>query len=634
MPDAGRPQLDEYQLAAVNHGEGPLEVVAGPGAGKTLILVERAARLYEGGASLSAMILVTFTTRAAGEMRQRLQLRLGLDLDNASLRNVSTIHALAYRILRAAKKRAGQPGWRIADENEAYDALRQAMAEAGARREMYSPRELARQIEALRGQPSDATAVADEGVLAVYRRYQQILAKARKWDLAQLVPAALQALRQDDVLASLFRRLCQHLMVDEWQDVSVLEYEFLRELLHGDNIVVVGSPAQSIYGWRHAHYEALAARFQADFPHLEMIVLERNYRSTRQIVEAAAALVPNGYSEVHLQPVKRDGPPLQAHLAYDQDSEADLVADLLQRHHEQEGLAYRDMAVLCREWKQSAVIERALTAYEIPYDLGDRLRFYQRAEVREIVSYLVLARAMRLSKPAEEDETGALEAVINVPPRGIGPNSLHRLRAGQPHLTWDLFFAGMVRQDLRAQVRQGCRELFEQLASISRQVEEFPPEKLVQQVVDLTGYGVWLEEDFSSGRSNYAVEALLKEAASHTSTAAFLRAIRSKMNARLDSRPGDLNVTLSSIHGAKGLEWTVVIVIGLYEGSLPHVMSHNGGAIKDPPDERRLAYVALSRAAEYLHLTASRHVEANGHMVAVPVSRYLQELPKEVGVRA
>ena len=166
-------------------------------------------------------------------MRQRLQLRLGLDLDNASLRNVSTIHALAYRILRAAKKRAGQPGWRVADENEAYDALRQAMAEAGIRRELYSPRELARRIEALRGLPSDAAAVADEGVLAVYRRYQQILAKARKWDLAELVPAALHALRRDDVLASLFRRLCQHLMVDEWQDVSVLEYEFLRELLDG-----------------------------------------------------------------------------------------------------------------------------------------------------------------------------------------------------------------------------------------------------------------------------------------------------------------------------------------------------------------------------------------------------------------
>ncbi|MEE9229264.1 MAG: ATP-dependent helicase [Acidobacteriota bacterium] len=632
MPETARPQLDEYQLAAVNHVEGPLEVVAGPGAGKTLILVERAARLYEHGAPLSGMILVTFTTRAAGEMRQRLQLHLGLDLDNRSLRNVSTIHALAYRILRAAKKRAGQPGWQVADENEAYDALRQAMAEAGARKELYTPRELARQIEAIRGLPSEAAVITDESVLAVYRRYQQILAKARKWDLAELVPAALQALRQDDILASLFRSLCLHLMVDEWQDVSVLDYEFLKELLQSDNIFVVGSPAQSIYGWRHAHYEMLSTRFRGDFPHLQTIVLERNYRSTRQIVEAAAALVPNGYSEVRLRPVKGEGPPLQAHMAYDQDSEADLVADILQRYHEQEGLSYRDMAVLCREWKQSAAIERALEAHAIPYDLGDRLRFYQRAEVREIVSYLVLSRAMRLNRPAEEDETGALEAVINVPPRGIGPNSLHRLRAGNPHLAWRLFFAGMVREDLREQVRQGCRELFEQLAAISHQVEDLPPEKLVQQIVDLTGYRAWLEEDFSSGRSNHAVETLLKEAAGHTSTAAFLRAIRSKMNPRLDSRPGDLNVTLSSIHGAKGLEWSVVIVIGLYEGSLPHVMSHNGGATKDPPDERRLAYVALSRAADHLHLTAPRHVEANGHMVAVPVSRYLQELPEGVAL--
>jgi DNA helicase-2/ATP-dependent DNA helicase PcrA len=150
---------------------------------------------------------------------------------------------------------------------------------------------------------------------------------------------------------------------------------------------------------------------------------------------------------------------------------------------------------------------------------------------------------------------------------------------------------------------------------------------MVQEVVERTGYRSWVEEDLGAGRSVYALEALQKEAASHGSTAAFLRAVRARMKARLDARPGDRGVTLSSIHGAKGLEWPLVIVVGLYEGSLPHVMAHNGGATKDPPDERRLAYVALSRAAEHLHLTAPRHVEANGHLVAVSLSRYLGELP-------
>jgi len=149
MPEAGAHQLDEQQLAAVEHEDGPLEVIAGPGAGKTFVLVERAARLYEQGVPLTGMVLVTFTTRAAGEMRERLQLRLGMDVSDRTLRNVSTIHALAYRIMRAAKKRKGQPGWRVADENEALDALRQAMAELNVPRELYSPGLLARQIETI-----------------------------------------------------------------------------------------------------------------------------------------------------------------------------------------------------------------------------------------------------------------------------------------------------------------------------------------------------------------------------------------------------------------------------------------------------------------------------------------------------
>jgi DNA helicase-2/ATP-dependent DNA helicase PcrA len=628
VPETGPPRLDDRQRAAVEHGDGPLEVIAGPGAGKTLILVERAALLYERGTPLSGMVLVTFTTRAAGEMRERLQVRLGMDVDSKTLRNVSTIHALAYRILRTAKKRAGQPGWRVVDDNEAMDALRQAMAEIGMPRELHTPADLARQIEAIRGIPAEAAVVADEGVLALYRRYQQILAKARKWDLGELVPAALEALRQDEVLASLFRRLCQYVMVDEWQDVSLLEYTFLKELLEGDNLFVVGSPAQSIYGWRRAHYEALAERFRDDFPQAETIVLERNYRSTRQIVAAAASLVPDDYHEGRMEPEKGDGPQVQIHLAYDPDSEADLVAQLLERYREEELLRYQDMAVLFREWRQSAAVERALAARGLPYDLADRLRFYERPEVREVLSYLTLARAMRHSRPAEEDESGALEAVINVPPRGIGPNSLHRLRGGQPFLTWGLFFAGMVRPDLREQVRQSCRDLFELLAGFSHEVDDVPPERMVQEVLERTGYRSWLEEDFGAGRSMYAVDALQKEAASHNTTAAFLRAMRVKMRARLDARPGDLGVTLSSIHGAKGLEWPLVVIAGLYEGSLPHVTAHNGGATKDPADERRLAYVALSRAVEHLHLTAPRHVESNGHLVAVPLSRYLGELPQ------
>jgi DNA helicase-2/ATP-dependent DNA helicase PcrA len=328
-----------------------------------------------------------------------------------------------------------------------------------------------------------------------------------------------------------------------------------------------------------------------------------------------------------MQPEKGDGSPVEVHTAYDQESEGDLAAQILERWHEEEAQSFDHAAVLFREWRLSPAIERGLAARGIPYTLADRLTFYERPEVREILSYLILARAMRDSRPAEEDDSGALEAVINVPPRGIGPNSLQRLRSGQPYLTWALFFAGMVRGDLREQVRDGCRSLFELLAGLSHEVDDLPPEKMVQQVVERTGYRAWLDEDLAAGRSPYALEALQKEAASHGTTGAFLRAMRARMRRHLDGRSGDRGVTLSSIHGAKGLEWPLVIVAGLYEGSLPHVMAYNGGATKDPPDERRLAYVALSRAAERLILTSPQHVEVNGHLVAVSLSRYLGELP-------
>ena len=622
--------LDRMQLAAVEHAGGPLEVIAGPGAGKTLLLVERAARLHEKGTPLSGIVLVTFTTRAAAEMRHRLQVRLGMDLDGQTVRSASTIHALAFRILRAAKKGAGHSGWRVADEREAFDALRQAMTETGAPRELYSPVEMAHQVETLLNLPGDAEAVADPSVSATLRRYRQILAARRRWDVSELVPRAFETMADNGEIANLFRGLCLHLMVDEWQDVSLLEYEFLKGLLRGDEIFVVGSPAQSIYEWRQAHYKSLAAQFRSDFPNLETVVLDRNYRSTPQIIAASSNVLSNGYVEARLIPVRGEGPPVETHVAYDPDAEANLVVDILQRHHREESLRYQEMAVLFREWRQSAVIEQALSAQGIPYTLGERLKFYDRPEVHEIVAYLALARAIALDRSAEKEGEASLEAVLNVPPRGIGPNSLKQLRGEAPCLTWGLFFAGMVRSDVRPQVRDSCRGLFELLVSFGHAVETTPPAQMIERVVDGSGYRAWLDEDFAADRRMYAVEALQKDAAAYTSVEAFLAAVKQNMRSRTVGTASDLGVALSSIHGAKGLEWPLVIVVGLYEGSLPHAKERAGSPSDDPPGERRLAYVAFSRAAEHLHLTTPRHIEAGGSLVAVSPSRYLQELVRAV----
>ena len=315
-------QLNPQQQEAVDHNHGPLEVIAGPGAGKTLILVERAARLMERGQSLSGIVLVTFTRRAAGEMRQRLQRRLGLDVEARSLRNVCTIHALAYRVLSMSMKKAGRPGWRVADEEQDFEVLRQAMLELDVPREIYTAKELANQVRALQGMPVGAQLLAEDVVLAVYQHYQRILKENRLWSLGDLVASAIKALIKDSLLGSLFGRLCVQLMVDEWQDVSLVEYTFLKQLLRKDNLFVVGSPAQSIYGWRHAHYEALSDQLRHDFPHLQTLVLGSNYRSTQQIARACSALLPQGYSEINLKPVRGPGPQVQVQPTYDPGSEA------------------------------------------------------------------------------------------------------------------------------------------------------------------------------------------------------------------------------------------------------------------------------------------------------------------------
>jgi len=628
MPSSGILQLNPQQQAAVEHEYGPMEVIAGPGAGKTLILVERAARLLERGQSLSGIVLVTFTRRAAGEMRHRLQLRLGFDVGAHSLRNVCTIHALAYRILRTAMRKSGRPGWHVADEEQDFEALRQAMKELDVPREIYTPKEMARNVRSLQGLPPDINPLTEEIVLAVYRRYQKILIKHRKWSLGDLIPSAMQALNKDSLLGSLFGRLCIQLMVDEWQDVSLVEYGFLKQLLRGDNLFVVGSPAQSIYSWRHAHYEELSQQLRTDFPHLQTLALEVNYRSTEQIAMACRSLLPHDYTERKIKSIRGVGPELQVHLSYDPNAEANQVAQLLQNYHDQEALSYEQMAVLFRVWRHASTLEQALVAQGVPYSLNERLRFYERPEVRELIAYLLLARALANNRPEHEDESGALEAVINAPPRGLGPNALHRLRDGMPNLTWELFLAGIGTKILPEQARQGCRELFDLLSLLSRSIENRTPKSALDQILELSGYRQWLEEDYSAGRSLHVIEALQREAGGYQRLDAFLHGTRSRMRARLDWQPQDHGVTLSTIHGAKGMEWPLVIVIGLYEGSLPHVMAQQAGAMPDPPEERRLAYVAFSRAIDRLHLTLPRHIQLNGSLMAVPRSRYLDELPE------
>ncbi len=597
-------------------------VLAGPGTGKTRVLTHRVVRLVDKRlVSPHGVLAVTFTRKAAAEMRQRVQLLLGYDVGEL---NISTIHSLAYRILSVGTRRSFLP---ILDAGDAFKVLKRAALEVGLDDRLWDRGNLFREIQQAKGRlvgPEQYVQVPgsyfEEHVARVYQRYQQLLEQDNKFDMSDLVLKAVRLLDRNSSLLSHLRALSPFVLVDEFQDTSMSQYQLLKLLAEKSrNLFVVVSPAQGLYEWRGAYADRLLEAVREDFSELREITLERNYRSSGTIVAASKAVIGGDgrYPDADLTPVRNRGVRVVVSRLSSPD---DVAAMVVARARElyRTGTRWGDIAVLYRTHRQAYVLEKHLADANIPY--GSQNKLYQRPEVQQILAYLRLAHEPR--------EPGPLDVVVNVPPRGIGPNSLRRIKQGDVHLTVEhlsqTVASGMDR-GLRNQVVEGAYDLLELVGNVLPQHANLPPEELIQLVLDHVGLGAWLQEEFDGRRRLAGIRRVQSDAAEFADLPSFLEYARERSDGFLSS---DRGIQLSTIHAAKGLEFDVVFIVGLEEGMLPHAKALKRA--QDPLEERRLCYVAMTRARDELYMLCSRAGSSHGWRRSRGPSRYFGDLPSEL----
>ena len=619
----------DLQLQAIEHVHGPLEVLAGHGTGKTAVLTHRHARLIlERVAWKYDILSLTFTRQAAMEMLERVQLLLDEDVENLPIR---TIHAQARLLLLGESTgEAEQKPFRVYDERQAFRTLRKAMQLADVSEKVWPLRVVAAEIDAAKERGIDAADYLDvpdspgqQAIARVYTKYQELLKAANAYDFSDLILAAIRILESKPELREQIHAQHRFIQVDEWQDTSTSQYRFIRLLTGPDaNLFVVGSESQAIYGWRRANYKRLAERFYRDFPQAQQLVLKENWRSVQPIVTAARALFNGQYRDVDLIAMRGEGDPIQRVRVDSEYDESAFVAREARRLN-QAGISWSDMAVLYRVSAQSALIEQDLLGRGIPYVMTHGHSLYDRREVRDVLAYLEYA--------ASGSEL-ALGQIINTPPRGLGPVTLRRIKDGDHALTLaHLMNAAMEEvQGLKPETAKVVEMFLDVLFDLGSKVKETPPPEMIEYVLAQTGYEAWLAQEFDWNKRVRTLGHLKQDAAQHANVADFLEAVQQKstwQNEHLDE-----GVTLSTIHSSKGRQWAVVFVIGVEEGLLPHVKAAGGGrpGTPDPPEERRLAHVAISRACSQLYLLYAATREKNGRRVDVRASRYLMRLPPEI----
>ncbi|MCC6189673.1 MAG: UvrD-helicase domain-containing protein [Anaerolineales bacterium] len=612
----------------VQHVAGPLELQAGHGTGKTTLLLERYACLVrERLAWPYEVLLLTFTRRAALELRERLQLLLDEDTDDLP---ILTLHAFARRLLASQPDRKHHT-LTIYDPNQAFRVLRRAMADVRLPETVWPPAFVAGLVEDAKEQGLGPAAFAtvpgspaQQALARVYERYQALLAQARALDFADLVLEASRLLRADAGLLAELQQRYRFLMVDEFQDTSLGQYALVRLLAGpGENLVVAASAAQSIYEWRHAHYPRLSAQFRADFPDAPLVCLQDNFRSTLQIVAAAGALVrPGQYPDVDLTARRGAGELIRDVRVPSEHDEAAYVAGEAQRLA-QAGTPLKEIAVLFRTNRQSVLLEHAFMRQQVPYVLPGRQRLYHRREVRDVLAYLALATT--------GDEL-ALDQVINTPPRGLGPVTVRLLRGAQAHITWARLVDAMSEPDaigLRLSAVQAIEQFWDLAQALRKVAGSLPPAELIDRVLEDTGYRARLADELDGQLRLNSIHELRREAEGYPDIARFLAAIQAQIEADLE-RPDDEGVTFLTIHAAKGLQFKVVFVVGLEEGLLPAAKAVDGAG---EAGERRLAHVAFSRACDLLYLVSARSRELGGRRVYPRPSRYLGAIPKSAVAR-
>jgi DNA helicase-2/ATP-dependent DNA helicase PcrA len=657
--------LNEPQREAVTAVDGPLLILAGPGSGKTRVITHRIAYLVDVASVAPWRILaVTFTNKAAREMRTRVAAHLG---EGARDLMLGTFHSICARLLRTESERIGIPRqFNIYDDADQMTLMKRACEWANVDTKRFKERALLSSISHAKSElvsPEEYARTArdyfGEVVARVYEGYQQFLAENSALDFDDLIVRAVQMLREHDEVREKYQERFRHVLVDEFQDTNVAQYQLARLFAaKHKNICVVGDPDQSIYSWRSADIRNIL-NFERDFPDAKTVLLEQNYRSTQTILDAAHAVISGNKQrkEKSLWTSAGSGEPIVMYEAYDEAEEADFVANEVATLVE-EGQPYGHFAVMYRTNAQSRALEEALIRMKVPYALVGGTRFYERREVKDALAYLRLVQ--------NPHDVVSFTRVVNVPGRGIGQKTMSELERWAREREVPLYTALQLiaeQEDARngaqapppASAAQAgaparhpigtkqTRTLIEFLGMIDELqivASKNNLTTLLDGVLERTGYRRWLFEEFEDeeAQERWAnVEELRNVASEYDGLApghglvAFLEDVALISDADTvpendDPRSG--RVTLITLHSAKGLEYPVVFMIAMEEGVLPHIRS-----FEDPmqmEEERRLCYVGMTRAKERLYLLRAFKRYGMGASTHNPASRFLRDIPSSL----
>jgi DNA helicase-2/ATP-dependent DNA helicase PcrA len=628
--------LNPEQKRAVLTTEGPLLIQAGAGSGKTKTLTHRIAYLIATHKAIPGNILaVTFTNKAASEMRERVAKLLG---DNAANRSfmpfMGTFHSICVRILREDGEYINIPSqFVIFDELDRLSAIKQASRQLRLDEKTFPPRVLAGLIGSAKNAMIEAdeygdsaSSPAQKAAASVYPLYESILKEAVALDFDDLINRTVALLKEYAEVRQKWQNHFKYIMIDEYQDTNTAQYKLVALLTNKDkNVVVVGDDWQSIYSWRGADFRNIL-NFEKDYPNCTVIKLEQNYRSTKHILDAAHAVITKNSqrSDKKLWTAAGLGLPVEILQVASERAESEAIIRRIRYGVDSGRRQYKDFAVLYRTNAQSRSIEESFIRYGIPYRIVGGQRFYDRKEVKDVIAYLRLIY--------QPEDRVSFERVVNVPTRGIGAKSLVSFYKwkGDNRLSLSEALATVQQSDsVSGKAKNGLSELGDTLQTMRELTEDAQPSVVIDSLLRRIDYWHYLNDGTPQGESRQEnVKELISVAQSYQDVG--LDGFLEEVALMSDIDKADFNsasVTLMTLHSAKGLEFPVVFMIGLEEGLFPHSRSLYDQS--EMEEERRLCYVGMTRAKEELYMTYATNRLLYGGVQHNPPSRFLSEIEAE-----
>lgn len=631
--------MNTEQSEAVRTTEGPLLIMAGAGSGKTRVLTHRIAYLLdEKDVSPYNILAITFTNKAAKEMKERVEQLVG---EEAQVIWMSTFHSMCVRILRRDADRIGiERNFTIIDPTDQKSVIKDVLKNENIDSKRFEPRMFIGAISNLKNElktPDDAQKEANDFhsqmVATVYKGYQRQLSRNEALDFDDLIMTTINLFERVPDALEYYQNKFQYIHVDEYQDTNKAQYTLVKLLANKfKNLCVVGDSDQSIYGWRGADIQNILS-FEEDYPEAKTIFLEQNYRSTKNILNAANEVIKNNSERKPkgLWTANTGGDKIQYYEAMTERDEAEYVVKEIMKH-QRNGKKYSDMAILYRTNAQSRVLEETFMKSNIPYTMVGGQKFYDRKEIKDLLSYLRVI--------ANSNDDISLQRIINVPKRGIGPSSVEKIQTYAVQSNISMFDAlGEVDFiGLSKKVTQECINFYETITHLIKEQEFLEISEIVEEVLQKSGYRDMLEreqtlesrsrlenlDEFMSVPKDYEEDTPLEE----QSLINFLTDL--SLVADIDEADTQTGVTMMTMHSAKGLEFPIVFIMGMEESLFPHIRAIKADDDHEMEEERRICYVAITRAEELLYITNATTRMLFGRSQSNMPSRFLKEIPEEL----